>query len=146
MLFMHIKQCWAEKLGLALQKRERPLNIVDLWFATGIQRRQSKQIAAKSWATHWTCQKGKLDQWMQDWLTKRQPAPNPSNSQRPVHSCNTFSKTMPNVDSGPFMAKNRTSSSWYLQIFPSIDWIFPGEALTSFFGAQDGEFSEFRSR
>ena len=29
---------------------------------------------------------------------------------------------------------------------PRIDWIFPGEALNPFFGAQDEGFSEFRSR
>ena len=29
---------------------------------------------------------------------------------------------------------------------PQIDWIFPGEALNPFFGAQDKGFSEFHSR
>ena len=32
------------------------------------------------------------------------------------------------------------------KFFPQIDRIFPGEALNPFFGAQDEEFSEFRSR
>ena len=32
------------------------------------------------------------------------------------------------------------------RFFPRIDWIFPGEALYPFFGAQDEGFSKFRSR
>ena len=32
------------------------------------------------------------------------------------------------------------------RFFPRIDRIFPGEALNSFYGAQDEGFSEFRSR
>ena len=61
-----------------LQKRERSFYIVDLWTATGIRMQPNQQIVAKSLAMYWTGRKGKLDEWMQDWLTKRQPAPNPS--------------------------------------------------------------------
>ena len=61
-----------------LQKRERSFYIVDLWTATGIRIQPNQQIVAKSLAVYWNGQKEKLEQWMQDWLAKRQPAPNAS--------------------------------------------------------------------
>ena len=51
---------------------------MDLWTAKGIWIQLNQQIVAKSLAAYWNGQKEKLDEWMQDWLAKRQPAPNAS--------------------------------------------------------------------
>ena len=68
-----------------MQKRERSFYIVDLWTATGIWIQPNQQIVAKSLAAYWDGLKEKLDEWMQDWLAKRQPAPNASYSLRQMH-------------------------------------------------------------
>ena len=80
----------------------------------------NQQIVAKSLAAYWNGQKEKIDEWMQDWLAKRQPAAlrqiHPIHIPRPVHSCNAITKTMPKTGSGPFMANNRTRISCTLCI------------------------------
>ena len=89
-----------------LQKRELGKIVLHsgLWTATGIRIQPNQQIVAKSLAAYWNDQKEKLDEWMQDWLAKRQPAPNaavhPIHIPHPVHSCDTFTKIIPKTDSG----------------------------------------------
>ena len=80
--FQAHEQAQGREIGVgheqALQKRERSFYIVDLWTATGIRIQPNQHIVAKSLASSWNIQKAKLDEWMQDWLAKRQPAPNAS--------------------------------------------------------------------
>ena len=103
MLFMHMKKHRAEKSGSARTSVAKTR--CSLWTATGIQMQPNQQIVAKSLAAYWNGQKGKLDEWMQDCLIKRQQAPNPSDphpaSSAFVRYIHEKLKTMPKTDSGP---------------------------------------------
>ena len=64
----------------ACLQRRRGLSyyIVDVWTATGIRVAPDQQAIVRSLALYWNDHKDKLDTWMRDWVTKRQPAPDVS--------------------------------------------------------------------